>query len=147
MSIYEQPDYSPVELKAIEKSPLDPLYASEEQIPVIAVGNFPALGQLVAMRFVQWVQHHPGGVVSLPTGKTPEHFIKWVNRLVTTWDEHETRQLLEFHGVDPGRKPDMGSLHFVQIDEFYPIQPTQKNSFFYYVSLEIKRGEFLFMSE
>ena len=42
MSIYEQPDYSPVELKAIEKSPLDPLYASEEQIPVIAVGNFPA---------------------------------------------------------------------------------------------------------
>jgi glucosamine-6-phosphate deaminase len=85
------------------------------------------------MRFVEWVQQHPGGVVSLPTGKTPEHFIKWVNRLVNTWDEPDTRQLLEEHGVDPGRKPDMGSLHFVQIDEFYPIQPTQKNSFYHYV--------------
>ena len=133
MSIYDEPNYSPVERKAIENSPLDPLYASEEQIPVITVGNFPALGQLVAMRFLEWVQSHPGGVVSLPTGKTPEHFIKWVNRLVKTWDEPETRQLLEHNGVDPGRKPDMRSLHFVQIDEFYPIQPTQKNSFFHYV--------------
>ena len=62
---------------------------------MITVSNFPALGQLIAMRFLEWVQDHPGGVVSLPTGKTPEHFIKWVNRLVKTWEEPETRQLLE----------------------------------------------------
>ena len=33
------------------------------------------------MRFIEWVQQNPGGVISLPTGKTPEHFIKWVQRL------------------------------------------------------------------
>ena len=53
------------------------------------------------MRFLEWVQDHPGGVISLPTGKTPEHFINWVNRLVQTWDEPETRELLEKRGVDP----------------------------------------------
>ncbi len=133
MNNFENTNYSPVEQKALEHSPLQPIYAPEERIPVITVGNFPALGQLVAMRFVEWVQQNPGGVVSLPTGKTPEHFIKWVNRLISSWDEPETRQLLEQYHVDPGRKPDMGSLHFVQIDEFYPIQPTQKNSFYHYV--------------
>lgn len=133
MSVYDQPDFSRVELRAIEASPLDPIYTPDEKIPVITVSNFPALGQLIAMRFLEWGQDHPGGVVSLPTGKTPEHFIKWVNRLVQTWDEAGTRELLERHGVDPARKPDMGSLHFVQIDEFYPIHPTQKNSFYHYV--------------
>ena len=101
---------------------------------MIAVDNFPALGRLAAMRFIEWVQHNPGGVISLPTGKTPEHFIKWVQRLLGTWDTTETRSLLEQTGIDPAIKPEMGSLHFVQIDEFYPIEPTQKNSFFHYVS-------------
>ena len=133
MSIYDELTLSPVETRAVENSPLDPLYVPEEKIPVITVSNFPALGQLVAMRFVEWVQGHPGGVISLPTGKTPEHFISWVNRLVQTWDDPATRELLEKNGVDPSRRPDMGSLHFVQIDEFYPIQPTQKNSFYHYV--------------
>jgi glucosamine-6-phosphate deaminase len=133
MGIYDELTLSPVETRAIENSPLDPMYAPDEKIPVITVGNFPALGQLVAMRFIEWVQDHPGGVVSLPTGKTPEHFIKWVNRLVQTWSDPATRELLEKNGVDPSRRPDMGSLRFVQIDEFYPIQPTQKNSFYHYV--------------
>jgi len=124
---------TPVEQRAVEESPLDPIYLPDEKIPVITVGNFPALGRLIAMRFVEWVQDNPGGVVSLPTGKTPEHFIKWVQRLLSTWDAPETRALLEQAGVDPGRRPDMRSLHFVQIDEFYPIQPMQKNSFYHYV--------------
>jgi glucosamine-6-phosphate deaminase len=134
MSIYEQLTLSPVETRAIENSPLDPMYVPEEQIPVITVSNFPALGQLIAMRFIEWVQGHPGGVVCLPTGKTPEHFIKWVNRLVKTWDQSATRDLLEKNSVDPSRRPDMRGLHFVQIDEFYPIQPVQKNSFYHYVT-------------
>jgi glucosamine-6-phosphate deaminase len=125
--------FSNVELHAIEQSPLDPIYKPTEKIPVITVSNFPALGQLVAMRFLEWAQSNPGGVISLPTGKTPEHFIRWVQRLLASWDDAETKGLLSQHGVDPQHKPDMGSLHFVQIDEFYPISPTQKNSFYYYV--------------
>jgi len=126
--------FSPVEIRALEQSPLEAIYSPDEKIPVITVRNFPALGQLIAMRFLEWVQEHPGGVVALPTGKTPEHFIKWVNRLLQTWNDPETRELLSRHGVDPARRPEMGSLHFVQIDEFYPIQPTQKNSFYHYVN-------------
>jgi glucosamine-6-phosphate deaminase len=131
---------SPVEQRAVGQSPLEPIYIPDEKIPVITVNNFPALGRLVAMRFIEWVQENPGGVVALPTGKTPEHFIKWVQRLMLTWDLPETRAILEESGVDPGKRPDMKSLHFVQIDEFYPIQPTQKNSFFHYVNKYYLRG-------
>jgi len=125
---------TPVEQTAIDASPLDLMYAPMERIPVITVSNFPALGKLAAMRFLEWVQGNPGGVICLPTGKTPEHFIKWVQRLLATWDTDETRTLLEEAGVDPRRKPDMRGLHFVQIDEFYPIKPVQQNSFYHYVN-------------
>ena len=125
---------SPVETKALEASPLEAIYAPTERIPVITVGNFPALGKLAAMRFLEWVQDNPQGVISLPTGKTPEHFIKWVTRLLATWERAETRAVLEQAGIDPGRKPQISGLHFVQIDEFYPIDPRQHNSFYYYVT-------------
>jgi glucosamine-6-phosphate deaminase len=126
--------HSRVEARAIEQSPLDIIYPPDEKIPVITVRNFPVLGQLIAMRFLEWCQDHPGGLVSLPTGKTPEHFIKWVGRLLQTWDDPATQALLEQSGVDARCKPEMRSLRLVQIDEFYPIQPTQKNSFYSYVS-------------
>jgi glucosamine-6-phosphate deaminase len=125
---------TPVEQAAIAASPLNLLYAPEEKFPVITVSNFPALGKLAAMRFLEWVQDHPGGVISLPTGKTPEHFIKWVKHLLATWNKPATRKTLEDSGLAPGRRPDMRSLSFVQIDEFYPIRPDQHNSFYYYVN-------------
>lgn len=106
---------------------------SDERIAVQVVDNFPALGRIAALRFVRWVQSNPGGVVSLPTGKTPEHFIRWVNRILERWMDRETVHLLEQEGLDPARKPDMRGLRFVQIDEFYPIDPAQHNSFCYYV--------------
>ena len=28
---------------------------------------------------------NPGGVISFPTGKTPEHFIKWVSHIIERW--------------------------------------------------------------
>jgi glucosamine-6-phosphate deaminase len=132
--------YSPVEKTALAASPFEPLYAPEEKIPTIVVGNFPAMGRLAAMRFIEWVQDHPEGVISLPTGKTPEHFIKWVQRLLATWEDPHTRRLLEESGVDPARKPKMAGLRFVQIDEFYPISPAQHNSFHYYVNEFYLRG-------
>jgi glucosamine-6-phosphate deaminase len=123
-----------VERQVLARSPLGDLHPPGERIRTLVVDNFPALGRLAAMRFLEWVQTHPGGAVSLPTGKTPEHFIGWVNRLLRGWDRPEVRAWLETGGVDPGRRPEMGSLHFVQIDEFYPIDPSQHNSFYSYVS-------------
>jgi glucosamine-6-phosphate deaminase len=122
-----------VEKIAVQASAFDVLYPPTELIPTIVVENFPALGRLAAMRFLEWAQDHPGGVISLPTGKTPEHFIKWVQRLLTGWNTPEIQDILKSAGVDPSRRPDMRSLHFVQIDEFYPMDSSQHNSFNYYV--------------
>jgi glucosamine-6-phosphate deaminase len=125
---------SPVERVALAASPFDNLlYPPREKFPVITVNSFPALGKLAAMRFLEWAGTHPGGVIALPTGKTPEHFIHWVCRLLGTWTTKSTQAELAAAGVDPARRPDMQSLHFVEIDEFYPIHPTQQNSFHWYV--------------
>jgi glucosamine-6-phosphate deaminase len=128
------PLLTPVEQHGLSTSPFDSLYPPTEKIGTLVVENFPALGRLTALRFIEWVQNNPGGVISLPTGKTPEHFIRWVEHLLKTWNQPETRTLLESAGVDPDVAPDMRSLHFVQIDEFYPIEPHQHNSFYYYTS-------------
>jgi glucosamine-6-phosphate deaminase len=109
------------------------LYAPTEKIPVIEVDNFPMLGKLTALRFIEWVIRNPGGVVSLPTGKTPEMFIKWTSRILSKWGDAEIRDLLASYRIDASRKPDMKSLTFVQIDEFYPMNAQQHNSFNYYV--------------
>ena len=134
MSTGSSSDLTPVERVALDASHFDAVYAPTEKLPAIVVGHFPALGRLAAMRFIEWVQGNPGGVIALPTGKTPEHFIHWVRRLLRTWDQPETRRILEASGVDPGVRPDVAGLHFVQVDEFYPIRPTQHNSFFHYVN-------------
>ena len=42
------------------------------KIPYIVVENFPLMGLLTALRFLEWVAANPQGVISLPTGKTPE---------------------------------------------------------------------------
>lgn len=109
------------------------IYPPTEKIPVIQVANFPMLGKLAAFRFLEWVQNNPDGVISLPTGKTPEHFIKWVEYYLANWHSPAAVKDLAAVGIDPARKPDMSRLHFVQIDEFYPIDPNQQNSFYYYI--------------
>ncbi len=126
-------DLTPIERTALESSVFGARYAPDERITALVVGNFPALGKLAALRFLEWVQQNPEGVISLPTGKTPEHFIKWVQRFLAGWDTQEIRSELEAGAVDATRKPNMAGLHFVQIDEFYPIDPTQANSFHAYV--------------
>ncbi len=105
----------------------------DERIPTIVVGSFPALGTLAAARFIEWAQANPEGSVALPTGKTPEHFIKEVGRFIRGWNRREIREELERRGIDPSRKCVLGGLRFVQIDEFYPIDPLHTNSFRSYV--------------
>jgi glucosamine-6-phosphate deaminase len=128
------PEPTPVEQHGLSSSPFDILYPPTEKIATLVVDNFPSLGRLTALRFLEWVQRNPGGVISLPTGKTPEHFIRWVGHLLGTWTEPATQELLRTAGADPAIVPDMRSLHFVQIDEFYPIDPRQHNSFNYYAN-------------
>ncbi|HEY9165718.1 MAG TPA: glucosamine-6-phosphate deaminase [Candidatus Kryptonia bacterium] len=126
--------FSKVELQALAVSGEKLSYSPAEKIGVIVVDNFPMLGKLTALRFLEWMQDNAGGTVSLPTGKTPEHFIKWVSHYLDNWGDDSLKKDLEANGVDPSRKPDVKSLHFVQIDEFYPINPEQQNSFYYYVN-------------
>lgn len=117
----------------ITKSGLKPQYKPTEKIPVIQVDNFPELGKLTALRFIEWIQQNPNGVVSLPTGKTPEHFIKWVVRILTDWDLPNIQNILSEVEIDVKNKPTLNNLRFVQIDEFYPIDSKQHNSFYYYI--------------
>lgn len=104
------------------------------KIPYIAVDNFPLLGLFTALRFIEWVSENPNGVISLPTGKTPEHFIKWTQFLLENWDNSRGRTILEKYGIKAKTKPSLSGLHFVQIDEFYPISSKQQNSFYHYVN-------------
>ena len=76
---------SKIEQYYLEKSGKELMYKPTEKIPIIQVDNFPELGKLTALRFLEWVQENPGGVISLPTGKTPEHFIKWVAYFIKNW--------------------------------------------------------------
>jgi glucosamine-6-phosphate deaminase len=103
------------------------------KLPYIVVGNFPNLGLLTSLRFLEWVSQNPEGVISLPTGKTPEYFIKWTQKFLNEWNNPGTRKLMEQNGFVPHKKPSFRGLHFVQIDEFYPINPNQHNSFYNYV--------------
>jgi glucosamine-6-phosphate deaminase len=103
-------------------------------IPYVIVPNFPNLGLLTALRFLEWVAENQNGVISLPTGKTPEHFIKWTQYFLNNWNKQKAQELMNENGLYLNKKPDLSSLHFVQIDEFYPINPEQHNSFYSYVS-------------
>ncbi len=124
---------SGVERVMLERTGQKRCYKGHEHIGVVVVENFPMLGTFAAARFLEWVQANPGGVVSLPTGKTPQYFIHEVGRFLDGWNDKDTAKELEAHGLDPSRKPDMASLRFVQIDEFYPVNPRHTNSFFHYV--------------
>ena len=106
----------------------------QTRMPYITVENFPQLGLFTALRFVEWIAENPDGVISLPTGKTPEHFIKWTQFFLNNWEDKKTRMLFEKYGIAHLKKPETNGLQFIQIDEFYPIHSWQHNSFYYYVN-------------
>ena len=102
-------------------------------IPHIVVNNVPDLGLLTALRFLEWTADNPQGVISLPTGKTPEYFIKWTQHILANWNNAKTEKFRKENGLVISEKPDLSQLRFVQIDEFYPIDPQQHNSMINYV--------------
>jgi glucosamine-6-phosphate deaminase len=102
-------------------------------IQYILVDNFPKLGLLSALRFLEWASENPTGVISLPTGKTPEYFIKWCQYLLENWENKKGQEILSKYGLGGTKKPSLKGLQFVQLDEFYPISSKQHNSFYNYV--------------
>jgi glucosamine-6-phosphate deaminase len=109
------------------------LSSQYHKIPIIIVDNYIELGQLTALRFLEWVSLNPGGVIALPTGKTPEFFIKWVQFYLSNWKKEMDNGILARIGLGKNLKPDMKSLHFFQLDEFFPIKPEHERSFTYFV--------------
>ena len=111
----------------------DPLFYDNKKCchtQTLVSDNYITLGQLTALRFIEWVSLNPGGVVALPTGKTPEFFIKWLEYYLDNWDREAKEGIIGKLGIS---KPDFRSLHFFQLDEFFPINPEHERSFRYFV--------------
>lgn len=114
-------------------SSLDSLFDANLQTcrtRTLVTDNYIVLGQLVALRFIEWVSLNPGGVVALPTGKTPEFFIKWLEYYRDNWEREASNGIIKKLGIG---RPDFKSLHFFQLDEFFPIDPSHERSFRYFV--------------
>jgi len=98
------------------------------QIPYITVESFPQLGLLSALSFLEWAGENPSGVISLPTGKTAQHFIQFTHLLLENWDNKKGKDVFAKFGLSGLKKPDLSELQFVQMGEFYPIKTEQHNS-------------------
>ncbi len=127
-------------MKTIQFSPVEKIFLQQAGIenvstrmPYVTVENFPKLGMLASLRFLEWVSQNPNGVISLPTGKTSEYFIKYTHFFLENWDNKKGQDILATHGLAGIKKPDLRGLQFVQMDEFYPISFGQHNSFCNYV--------------
>lgn len=123
---------SKVERYFLQRAPVPFLPRAEERIPVLTVPNYVELGQVTALRFLEWLQENPEGVVALPTGKTPEYFIRWTRYYLDHWKEEAEGGIVAAIGLDKA-KPACGNAHFVQLDEFFPMDPSHERSFRYYV--------------
>ena len=107
---------------------------NHERVPSIEVPNSMELGKLTALRFLEWLSANPDGVVALPTGKSPEFFIKFLGHYKAHWKESHIQKELHSYGITSATFPDTTQLKFVQLDEFFPIDPAHENSFYTYVN-------------
>ncbi|MDP2889349.1 MAG: glucosamine-6-phosphate isomerase [Bacteroidota bacterium] len=122
--------FSQVEKIFLQQAGIDQMTT---KMPYITVENFPKLGMLASLRFLEWITENPNGVISLPTGKTSEYFLKYTHFFLENWDNKKGQDLLSSYGLSGVKKPDLRGLQFVQTDEFYPISSKQHNSFCNYV--------------
>lgn len=122
--------FSQVEKIFLQQAGIDQMTT---KMPYITVENFPKLGMLASLRFLEWINENPNGVISLPTGKTSEYFLKYTHFFLENWENKKGQDLLSSYGLSGVKKPDLRGLQFVQTDEFYPISSKQHNSFCNYV--------------
>jgi glucosamine-6-phosphate deaminase len=114
------PQWTAVENKFLIKSGRQPTYP-KEYLPVIEVRNQHELGKLTALRFIEWVQHNPKGVVAFTSGKTPEFFVKFLDFYKNNWHKPYVQAELHSMGIKCKRFPDTSNLKLVQIEEIYPM--------------------------
>lgn len=69
----------------------------------------------------------------MPTGKTPEYFIKWTMKFLNDWGRKETKRIMGENGFNLTKKHDLKRLRFVQMDKFHPISLRQYNIFYDYI--------------
>jgi glucosamine-6-phosphate deaminase len=131
---------SHVEKQVIKQTGRQAIYPPTEKIPCIVVDNFPMLGKITALRFIEWVKENPGGVISLPTGKTPEFFIKWAKYFLDNWKKKKVKEEFETYEIETKNPPEIKSLRFIQMDEFYPMDPNEQNSFYQYINKYYIKG-------
>ena len=125
--------FSNVEQAFLQKSGRHASYEMEKS-PIVEVQNVYELGQLVAISFLEWVSANPDGVIALPTGRTPEYFIKTLDRYRAHWGSDALIQELKSVGFTPGDSfPITSGLTFVMLDEFFPMSTEHRNSFCNYI--------------
>ncbi len=120
-----KPNFSQVELAFFEQSKLKDI---STEIPYITVESFPKLGLLSALSFLEWAGENPKGVVSLPVGKTAQHFLRFSQLMLEQWNNKKGQDILAKFGLQNLKKPDLKELQFVQMGDFYPISSQQHNS-------------------
>ncbi|MDO9614582.1 MAG: glucosamine-6-phosphate isomerase, partial [Bacteroidota bacterium] len=83
--------FSQVEKIFLQQAGIDQMTT---KMPYITVENFPKLGMLASLRFLEWINENPNGVISLPTGKTSEYFLKYTHFFLENWDNKNGQDLL-----------------------------------------------------
>lgn len=120
----QYPKLTKVEKKFLAIGMRQPTYPNE-YFTVIDVRNQYELGKLTALRFIEWVQNNPKGVVGFTSGSTPEYFIKLLGYYKTNWHKVEVQAELKSFGIHLKNFPKTSDLKLVQLEEIYPL--TEKN--------------------
>ena len=97
MSKLSKSFFTPVENAFLSESNRAQTYDGEK-IATIEVTNIYDLGKLVTLRFLEWVLVNPTGVVALPTGRTPEFFIKTLELYKHNWDSPKIQEEVQKYG-------------------------------------------------
>lgn len=114
------PQWTKVEQKFLAVAVRQPSYP-HEYLPVIDVRNSYDLGKLTALRFIEWVQHNPRGVVGFTSGHTPEFFIKFLDYYKNHWHKPAVQAELQSVGIHLKNFPKTSDLKLVQLEEIYPL--------------------------
>ena len=109
MSNRESINWTPVERAFLAKNTelnKNNKYSKDvENIPIVEVQNVYELGKLVVLSFLEFVKENPRGVIALPTGKTPEYFIKTLDNYKNNWNNLDVKTELKNNGLSCATDP------------------------------------------